>query len=83
MIPPNAELDFEVTVDGVKKELKIEVLKQVDCESDKKTREKDKISVHYNATLANGNYLVIPKLSIILHNEQTFCVQSRFIYIIL
>lgn len=54
VIPPNAELDFEVTVDGVKKELKIEVLKQVDCESDKKTREKDKISVHYNATLANG-----------------------------
>eukprot|EP00094_Tigriopus_californicus_P002888 TCALIF_02785-PA protein Name:"Similar to Fkbp10 Peptidyl-prolyl cis-trans isomerase FKBP10 (Mus musculus)" AED:0.13 eAED:0.13 QI:0/0.75/0.6/0.8/1/1/5/215/262 len=54
VIPPNAELDFTVTVEGLKKELKIEVLKKVDCDSEKRTREKDKISVHYNATLANG-----------------------------
>ena len=55
VIPPNADLVFEMTLVDLKKQVKIDVTKEVSCTSDQKTRDKDSVTFNYIGKLANGN----------------------------
>ena len=54
IIPPNSVLIFTMILEGLKKELNIEILEEGNCAGDKKVRKKDKITLHYDAKLADG-----------------------------
>ena len=43
-------------LEGLKKELNIEILEEGNCAGDKKVRKKDKISLHYDAKLVDGEW---------------------------
>ena len=55
VIPPNAVLVFELELVKLKKNVNIQVTKEVTCTSDQKTRDKDTVSFYYIGKLANGS----------------------------
>ncbi len=85
MIPPNADLVFEITLVSLTKnvkievtrevkneatrEVEIEVTKNVTCTSDQKTRDKDTVKFNYIGKLENGIFHFIFLLDIIVDNK--------------
>jgi FKBP-type peptidyl-prolyl cis-trans isomerase len=58
VIPANADLVFEMTLVSLKKNVNIEVTKNVTCTSDQKTRDKDTVKFNYIGKLANGMFSI-------------------------
>lgn len=54
VIPPNAVLIFDVTLERLDKDLNIETVRDGDCSGDQIVRSKDRVHLHYVATLIDG-----------------------------
>ena len=54
VIPPNAVLIFDVTLEKLDKDLNIETVRDGDCSGDQVVRTNDKVHLHYVATLIDG-----------------------------
>ena len=54
VIPPNAVLIFDITLEKLDKDLTIETVRDGDCSRDQIVRGKDRVHLHYIATLIDG-----------------------------
>ena len=54
VIPPNAVLIFDITLEKLDKDLSIETIRDGDCSGDQIVRSKDRVHLHYVATLIDG-----------------------------
>ena len=54
VIPPNAVLIFDITLEKLDKDLSIETIRDGDCSGDQIVRGKDRVHLHYIATLIDG-----------------------------